>query len=156
MAHQAGSDWASSGAPGGGASTGDFDGRTQIISHGGGLRQVDVPIFDDLIAEFNEDFTMRVNAGEDECTVTILDNDDAPGIATVQIALDPGIDGEVVQARIDAPIIRHADGLVDAIETKTVLDVAVEDGGTVDQGAVVPNGGDVCSDAPAQLVQRQP
>ena len=101
QAHQAGSDWASSGAPSGGAATGDFDGRPQGINHGGGVDSVDVAIFDDLIAEFNEDFTMRVRGGEDECTVIILDNDDAPGIFDRNY--NPDFDDRTIPPQNSAP-----------------------------------------------------
>ncbi|MEN9573244.1 MAG: hypothetical protein RL514_1099 [Verrucomicrobiota bacterium] len=101
LAHQAGSDWASSGGFAGGSPTGDFDGSSQGISHGGGVDVVSVPIFDDLIAEFNEDFTMRVRGGEDECTVTILDNDDAPGIFDRDY--NPDFDDRTIPPQNSAP-----------------------------------------------------
>ena len=69
--HMAGSDHATLGA--------DFVAAT-ISVPGDGLTPV--PILDDLVAEFNEDFIVQVREPgslEDEGVVTILDNDDPPG-----------------------------------------------------------------------------
>ncbi|NDA66167.1 MAG: hypothetical protein EBY09_05925, partial [Verrucomicrobia bacterium] len=117
---QAGSDWAYNGNPAGNTVTGDYDGRTQTISVGN-VWAVSVPIYDDLIAEFNEDFVAQLHhansaAIDDEASVTILDNDDPPG--AFDRDYNPDFDDKTVPPQNSVPGANN-----------TVFAVAVQDDG---------------------------